>query len=186
VEEIVSDPARVLHATRRELARLPALLDALVGDLDGATARARPAPGEWSAVEILCHLRDEEAEDFGARLRVILDGQESFSPIDPERWAAERRYQDVPMAEVLDAFKTRRRATLDLLDSVVPAALLGARALGKAGPLSGMDLLVAWVAHDLLHVRQLAGTLARVWAERWAPLRAEYAGPVPYAPEPRD
>ncbi|MBI2468476.1 MAG: hypothetical protein HYV62_11780, partial [Candidatus Rokubacteria bacterium] len=40
----------------------------------------------------------------------------------------------------------------------------------------------AWVAHDRLHLRQLAGTLARLWATRWAPLRADYAGPIPYAP----
>jgi len=36
------------------------------------------------------------------------------------------------------------------------------------------------VAHDRLHLAQLAATLARTWANRWAPLRSEYAGPIPY------
>src|SRR5207249_11931563 len=81
-EAPLNDPASVLEEARRELARLPNLLEGMVGDLDDATARARPAPGEWAAVEILCHLRDEEAEDFGARLRVILDGRKEFAPIE--------------------------------------------------------------------------------------------------------
>ena len=50
----------------------------------------------------------------------------------------------------------------------------------SGGRLSGLDLLVAWVAHDRLHLCQLAGTLARLWANHWTPLRAEYAGPIPY------
>ena len=36
-----------------------------------------------------------------------------------------------------------------------------------------------------IHLAQLAGTLARIWALRWAPLRAEYAGPIPYPPNPQ-
>ena len=35
------------------------------------------------------------------------------------------------------------------------------------GRLSGLDLLAAWVTHDRLHLHQLAGTLARSWANRW-------------------
>jgi hypothetical protein len=45
-------------------------------------------------------------------------------------------------------------------------------------------MLAAWVAHDRLHLAQLASTLARIWALRWAPLRVEYAGPIPYPPDP--
>ena len=45
---------------------------------------------------------------------------------------------------------------------------------------NALDLLVAWVAHDQLHLAQLAGTLARLWANRWPEQKAEYAGPIPY------
>jgi hypothetical protein len=88
------DPRDVLTSARLELARFPVVLDALLKDLDAAAWRARPALAEWAPVEIVCHLRDEEVEDFGARIRVILDGGASFAPIDPERWATERRYLD--------------------------------------------------------------------------------------------
>jgi hypothetical protein len=182
------DPAALLAAARAELARMPGLLGGLVHGLDAASWAARPAPAEWAPVEIVCHLRDEENEDFGARVRVILDGDEGFTPIDPERWATERRYLEDDGPRALAAFNERRAASLALLDTVVPTRLAGARPHRRLGALSGLDVLAAWVAHDRLHLAQLAATVARGWAERWLPLHSEYAGPIPYPPtepEPR-
>lgn len=176
----MTDPVEVLGAVRRELPRLPPLLHTMVGDLDAATARTRPAPGEWAPIEILCHLRDEETEDFGSRLRAVLDGGSEFAPIDPTRWVAERRYLQAPLDQVLEAIRTRRGASLELLAAVAPGDLVRSIPHAPFGRLSGLDLLVAWVEHDRLHLRQLAGALARLWAARWAPLRAEYAGPIPH------
>ncbi|HEV8227011.1 MAG TPA: DinB family protein [Methylomirabilota bacterium] len=173
----------LLAEARRELGRMPAMLDGLVSGLDTESARTRPAPAEWSPVEIVCHLRDEEAEDFGARLRVILSGTGEFTRIAPERWAEERRYREANLQEALEAFHSRRQASLELLQSAAPEALGASRSLGRFGLLSGLDLVAAWVTHDRLHLAQLAGTLARVWALRWAPLRADYAGPIPYPVE---
>ena len=180
------DPGTVLRDARRELARLTPVLDALVGDLDEATWRARPLPDEWAPIEIVCHLRDEEVEDFGTRVRVVLDGGSRFLPIDPERWAVERRYRDAQPLEALAALRTHRAASLDLLASAAPERLLAAVEQPHLGRLSGLDLLVAWVTHDRLHLHQLAGTLARLWATRWAPFKADYAGPIPYGPGSRD
>jgi hypothetical protein len=178
------DPAVVLRTARADLARLPAVLDALVDGLDAAVWRERPAPAEWSPVEIVCHLRDEETEDFGARVRVVVAGGDRFDPIDPERWAIERRYQDADPAAALAAFAERRAASLAFLGTVAPERLRLTVTRPQTGVLSGLDLLAAWVTHDRLHLAQLAGTLARVGARRWAPLRSDYAGPIPYAAVP--
>src|SRR5215510_7021047 len=172
----------LLTDARRALGHMPAVLDALLSGLDDEAARTRPAPDEWSPVEIVCHLRDEETEDFGARVRVILEGAVEFSKIDPERWAVERRYREASLPEALEAFRRRRQDSLQLLAAAASDALplRASRPLGRLGPLSGLDLVAAWVAHDRIHLAQLAGTLARNWASRWAPLRSEYAGPIPY------
>jgi hypothetical protein len=180
----MTDPNVLLASARAELARLPPVLAALLGDVDAATWRERPAPAEWSAVEIVCHLRDEETEDFGARVRVIAEGGTRFAPIAPERWAEDRRYRDTDPGQALAAFDERRAATLVFLISLAPERLRGSVAQASGGSLSGLDLLAAWVTHDRLHLAQLAATLARVGARRWAPLRAEYAGPIPYAEGP--
>jgi hypothetical protein len=109
------DPRDVLAGARRELARFPTVLGALLTDLDPAAWRARPAPAEWAPVEIVCHLRDEEVEDFGARLSVVLAGGNSFTPIDPERWAVERRYLEDDGPAALGPFSSvGRRASARL------------------------------------------------------------------------
>ncbi|HUK62012.1 MAG TPA: hypothetical protein VLV15_01725, partial [Dongiaceae bacterium] len=123
----------------------------------------------------------EETEDFGARLRVIVEGGRRFAPNDPERLAIERRYLDDDGPRALAAFCERRLDSLAFLAALAPVRLSGAAERPSDGALSGLDLLAAWVAHDRLHLAQLAATLARGWAERWKPLRAEYAGPIPYA-----
>jgi DinB family protein len=176
------EAAALLAAARAELARLPNVLAGLVGGLDAAGWRARPAPAEWAPVEIVCHLRDEETADFGARVRVVVEGGDAFAPIDPERWAVERHYLEADGPLALADFRTARSANLAWLAGVAPARLAGAVTRPRGGPLAGVDLLAAWVAHDRLHLAQLAATLARGWADRWAPLRTDYAGPIPYQP----
>ena len=182
------DPAALLVTARAELARMPGVLAGLVAGLDASGWRTRPAPAEWAPVEIVCHLRDEETEDFGARVRLIATRGKRFTPIDPERWAAERRYLDDDGPGALVAFRERRAASLEFLAGLTPKRLTRTVAHARTGGLSGLDLLAAWVAHDRLHVAQLAATLARGWAERWRPVRVEYAGPIPFPPpgvEPR-
>ena len=175
------EPQNVLTAARPELSRLPQVLEALLKDLDEAAWLARPAPAEWAPVEIVCHLRDEEVEDFGARLRVVLEGGQRFTPIDPERWVTDRRYLEDDGPRALAAFRERRAASLALLAGIAPARLTRVVEHRRTGGLSGLDILAAWVEHDRLHLAQLSATLARGWATRWAPLHTEYAGPIPYA-----
>jgi hypothetical protein len=176
----MTDAAELLAGARAELARLPRVLAALLEGLEPATWRERPASGEWSPVEIVCHLRDEEAEDFGARLRVVVEGGARFVPIDPPRWAEERGYRETEPAAALAALTERRAASLAFLAGVAPERLGRAVTHARLGSLSGLDILAAWVTHDRLHLAQLAATLARLGARRWAALRAEYAGPIPY------
>jgi hypothetical protein len=172
------DPVALLTAARAELARLPAVLTPLVAGLDAGMWRQRPAPAEWSPIEIVCHLRDEEVEDFGARVRVIVEGGTAFSPIDPESRAVQRRYVDANPAAAMAALGERRAASVAYLETVDPARLTRAIEHPRTGRLSGLDLLAAWVAHDRLHLAQLTATLARLWADRWALFRTEYAAAI--------
>ncbi len=176
----MTDPSALVAEARRELARCPDLLEAMLAGLEPDGWRARPAPDEWAPVEIVCHLRDEEAEDFGTRVRVVLTGGTSFAPIDPDRWAVERRYREADPGHALAAFRRLRHESVGLLEDAPAEALTRAVTSPSGLSLSGLDIVAAWVTHDQLHLRQLAGTLARLWADRWAPLRADYAGPIPY------
>ena len=41
----------------------------------------------WCLLQIVCHLVDEEIEDFRIRVKTALDPTLPFIPIDPEGWA---------------------------------------------------------------------------------------------------
>ena len=142
----MTDASALLSEASRELARFPGVLDLLVGELDEGTCRSRPAPNEWAPVEIICHLRDEETEDFAARVSVILDGGVRFAPNDPERSAIERRYREADLRAALATFHARRAASIELLATVAPNRLFASADRPTGGRLSGLDLLLQPVA----------------------------------------
>ena len=172
-----------IAAVGRSLERMPELLRLVTADLTPDGWRTPPAPDRWSPLEILCHLRDEETEDFGARLRVVLQGGGVFAPIRPVEWVTERRYRAEDPPHVLAEFQRRRQASLELVRSVRPEQLTAVgRPANAAFELNGEDVLAAWVAHDLLHLRQLLGTMARLWGNAHPDLKISYAGELPYPP----
>ena len=87
------------------LQRFADILPAVVNGISVEDTRWRPEDGAWSILEIVTHMADEEVEDFPARLkRTLVDPNQKWSPIDPERWAVERRYNDGDLSEQVQRF----------------------------------------------------------------------------------
>jgi DinB superfamily len=86
--------------------------------LEGATDAeldARPAPGTWSAREIVHHLADSEMTS-AVRLRLLLaEERAAIRPYDQEEFARKLHY-DRPIAASLLAFHAARSSTAELLD----------------------------------------------------------------------
>ncbi len=163
----VNEAAARLEASAR-------VLEALVAGLHEDEARWKPGPERWSILEVVNHLVDEEREDFRFRFRHLLERpDEPAPPIDPPSWAIERRYNERALAPSIEAFRRERDASLAWL------AGLDAPDLDRTSPHSGRsagEMLAAWVAHDLLHVRQIAKLHYDYWAREVQPLRLDYAG----------
>ena len=67
--------------------------------------RWKVSPEKWCLLEIICHLYDEEREDFRARLQSVLNDPSQALPLsDPEAWIASRQYLQQDFAAKLDAF----------------------------------------------------------------------------------
>ena len=56
----------------QELADGAEIVRQLVTGITWVEARARPEPESWSVLEVVCHLYDEEREDFRQRLDIML------------------------------------------------------------------------------------------------------------------
>src|SRR5438128_8032282 len=80
--------------------------EALAGAAD-EELDAHPAPGKWSAREIVHHLADSEMTS-AIRLRLLIaTDTPAISGYDQEEFA-KRLYYDRPIANSLDAFKAAR------------------------------------------------------------------------------
>ena len=168
------DTKTIVNGLARSGSAITSLVDGLSDDL----LRRRPAPERWSPLEILCHLVDEERDDFRARIQSTLeDPMAAWSPIDPPAWVTERGYNTREPEVVLTSFCTERAESLAWLTTLDASVLERAYHHPKLGELSAGDLLAAWAAHDLLHLRQLANTLIDVLDEDAAPFSTRYAMP---------
>ena|SRR5438093_10171185 len=89
--------------------------EALVGATD-EELDARPARGKWSAREIVHHLGDSEMT-AAVRLRLLLaTDNPHIVGFDQEEFARRLHYDTRPIEASLDAFKSARRSTAELLE----------------------------------------------------------------------
>ena len=93
--------------------------EALAGATD-AQLDARPAPGKWSAREVVHHLADSEMTG-AARLRLLVaTDNPQIVGYDQDEFAR-RLYYDRPIAASLEAFKAARRSTAEILERMTDA-----------------------------------------------------------------
>jgi hypothetical protein len=149
---------------------------ALVRGVSGQQARWKPDPASWSILEVVNHLLDEERQDFRVRLDYTFHRPgEPWPPIDPEGWVTERQYNQTDLETSLDAFLAEREASLAWLKDL-PAPNWQATYEAPWGPIPAGDLFASWVAHDLLHMRQLVELHWAYTTAELGPYRVDYAG----------
>lgn len=159
----------------RQLARTAAAIRTLCNDTP-ADPHWRPAPGKWSMVEVLCHLADEDRDDFRRRLDLTLHHPGTpWPPNDPEGWVTQRGYASRSHADALADFLAERERSVAWLEGLGSIDLTRKYSHPR-GDLHAGDLLLSWLNHDLLHLRQLA-RLEFAWNEsRMPPYSGGYAG----------
>ena len=132
------------------------LVDAIRGRSDAVLSQ-RPDGKNWSAKEVVCHLRDVERE-YIARFHLVLDNDDPKLYLEPEsnvRWPVHLQYLRNDTAEAVSAFRELREGMLVLLAGLTPAQLQRAGIHPRRGRLT-IDWWVAMLAcHDDDHVDQL-------------------------------
>ena len=149
---------------------------ALAEGVSDEQARWRPDPDSWSILEVVNHLLDEEREDFRAFLDLILHRPGEPRPgINPGAWVAERGYNERDLGESLLGFLAAREESLAWLRGL-PSPDWEAIYEAPWGPIRAGDVFAAWVAHDLLHIRQLVELHWAYTTHQLQPYEVDYAG----------
>ncbi len=158
------------------LAGFAETLPAVVARVPDADARWRPQQGAWSILEIVGHLADEETDDFRMRTELTLrDPELPWPPIDPEGAAVERRYNEADLGRTVSRFVRVRSESITWLNQLRDPDWSRAHR-HKLGDIRAGDVLAAWVAHDALHLRQIAKRLFQLTQRDAGVYSTGYAG----------
>jgi len=137
----------------------------------------KPNENKWSMLEIACHLLDEEKEDFRQRIDFTLHKPgESWPSIDPQEWVKLRNYAGNDFEETVSAFLKERKKSIKWLKNLQNTNWATSYNHPTAGPVLAEQLLVNWLAHDLLHIRQITAMNYLYLKEKSKPLKLDYAG----------
>ena len=135
------------------IAATPAKLGALLDAIGCERADQPPAPGKWSAREIVCHLADCEVA-FAFRLRQTLaEERHVMQPFDQTEWA--KKYAGYSLDAALATFSALRQWNLALVRS------LGATDLAKPvnhperGDMTLRTIVETMGGHDRNHLQQV-------------------------------
>jgi len=148
----------------------------LVQGVSSDQARWKPDDISWSILEVIGHLYDEERLDFRVRLDFTLHrpGQ-PWLAINPQGWVQEHRYNEEELQELLGGFLAAREDSVRWLRGLLSPNW---EVVYEApfGQIRAGDLLAAWVAHDLLHMRQLVELHWGYLVKEVEPYQVVYAG----------
>lgn len=139
-------------------------------------ARWKPSNDDWSILEVLNHLVDEEILDFRRHLHHILfTPDDAWPEIDPQAWVIVKKYNLLALDETLENFKSERDQSIRWLEELKTPNWYAMIQL-PWGKLSAGDMMASWLTHDLLHLRQLVELRYHHTLSNSLPFQVEYAG----------
>ena len=163
--------------TIRQLTGNAEAMRALVQTISEEQAQWKPNPDTWSMKQVMEHVYNEERIDFRKILKRMLN-----TPFLPSGEALPEEYLPVESCrQALDGFLLEREASIKWLRAlkspdwnVTSQWPFGPE--GNVTSFSAGDVLLSWVEHDILHLRQMI-ELLHAWNEKQAsPYSLMYAG----------
>ena len=161
----------------QQLERNAETIQSIVAGINTEQAHWKPTEEDWSMIEVINHLFDEERFDFRLRVDYTLHRPgEAWPPIHPGSWVTERKYNQRMLGESLGDFLRERRQSVHWLNNLQSPDWDKSEKHPDGFVISAGELLASWLAHDFLHLRQLV-ELHYAWVKQSvAPRNIEYAG----------
>ncbi len=134
--------------------------EAIVGfsaDLTPAQLSTAPNPDQWSAVQLLAHLRSCADVWGGCITTILAEDHPTIRAINPRTWIEKNSYREVDFQSSFHAFTTQRTQLLKQLKSLAPEDWQrGAIVTGAGKPLDRtVQFYAQWLAeHERSHLKQ--------------------------------
>jgi uncharacterized damage-inducible protein DinB len=152
----------------------PIQLRRAVAELSQQQLTARPVPGKWSTLEVICHLVDSEQAWCHRMKRVIAEENPLLIGYDETRFTAALRYHEQNPEDELSLLDGMRRQLARVLQGL-PESVWGRTCVhSERGLMTLEEMLQAEVDHIPHHIKHINDKRAALGL----PV-VEYSGPVP-------
>lgn len=148
-----------IGAGLERLAAFPGALQQRLEGLSDAALRFRPAPDEWSVVEVVGHLCDAEALWGGRVCQMLRSERPAFPPFDQDAMVAQQRYQEQQVAALLSTLSERRAKHIAFLRELHPSQFECDGIHPIRGLVTVSSTLLRLPNHDQLHLNQIEANL---------------------------
>jgi hypothetical protein len=155
---IASSRALTVEQALALLEATPPRLAALTDGVTPAQLRAAPAPDEWSANDVLAHLR-ACADMWGKYIMAMLaEDRPTLRAVNPRTWIEQTNYRELDFRPSLRAFTSQRSELLTVLKPL-PAEGWSRSAIvtgaGKPLALTVLSYAQRLARHERPHVKQI-------------------------------
>jgi hypothetical protein len=131
----------------------PQLLRQAVAGMSREQLLARPIPGKWSTLEVICHLGDFEIVGADRIKRVIAENEPTLFGGDENLFAARLAYHERDAAEELLLIETIRKQVARILRTLKREDFHRRGIHAEAGPLTLEAFVQRSTGHIPHHVR---------------------------------
>jgi hypothetical protein len=137
----------------------PKRMKKLLKDYSEKALAKQPAPGKWSAKEVIAHMADGEVI-LGARIRFIAAMDNPPIPgYDQDRFVERLGIDKVKTKALFDAFANMRAINVALLERLPKEAFVRIGQHAERGAESIETMVTMYAGHDFIHEEQLVRTL---------------------------
>ncbi len=134
----------------------PAQLRRAVAGMTREQLLARPIPGKWSTLEVICHLADFEPILADRMKRVLAEDRPTLVGADEKRFAAALVYHQRDLEEEMQIVERTRSQLARILRAQSDDVLQRVGVHNERGPLTLEQLLAGATAHLPHHLQFVA------------------------------
>ena len=143
----------------------PRRLGEALAKVPAAARQWRPAPGEWSAHEVVCHCADSEATGYSRIRMLVAEKEPLLVGYDQEEWARRFDYHALPLEPALATVASVRLSTTAMLRALPDEAWTRKGKHTEMGEYSAERWLEIYAEHLEGHAQQIEQNLA-AWQKK--------------------
>lgn len=142
------------------LAQTPQRITEITARLGSPQLHAAPGPDEWSANDVLAHLRACADVWGGSVVRILAEDGPTIRAVNPRTWINETDYLEQRFHPSLAAFARQRHDLLTVLEPLSPGSW------SRSATITGAGKVLQWTVlfyaqrlarHERGHLRQFEG-----------------------------